>query len=247
MSGPMRSLGYVIGVDLGARVDSTAIVIVEKLRPVSPEAEKADTWPTPYRVPVAETHFRIRELGRLPLGVSYMTAARAIADVVHNVNCADVDHPPRLFLDATGVGAPVVDSLEGFLPSGVRAMRVLWTGGERLKQVGRELHVGKGWLVSRLQALIDVGRISVPDTEQAHQLLDELMSFEIQISDHGSVIAGARSGAHDDLVMSLALTILEDDSAGPSYRPGLPFNADRPLPNSGDDWQDLHSAPSTSW
>ncbi len=246
MSGPMRSLGFVIGVDLGTRQDHSAIVIVEKLRPISPEAEAADTWPTPYRVPVAETHFRIREFGRLPLGVSYMAAARAIADVVHNVNCADVDHPPRLFLDATGVGAPVVDSLEGFLPSGVRAMRVLWTGGERLRKVGGEYHVGKAWCVSRLQALIDVGRISVPDTEQAHQLLDELMAFEIRITDHGSVIAGARSGQHDDLVMSLALCVLEDGSAGPR-RASRPLNADRPLPMTDDPWMDLHAAPSTLW
>ena len=145
------------------------------------------------------------------------------------------------------MGAPVVDALEQFLPTGVQAIRVLWTGGDRIKRVGREYHVAKSWLVSRLQALIDTGRVQVPDSEQARQLLDELMAFEIKITDHGSVIAGARSGQHDDLVMSLALTILEDSSAGPAYRPGLPFNADRPLPNSGDDWQDLHSAPSTSW
>lgn len=67
-----------------------------------------------------------------------MTAARAIAAVVHNVNCYDPDHPPRLFLDATGVGVPVVDSLKAFLPTGVRAMRVLWTGGERMRKVNGE-------------------------------------------------------------------------------------------------------------
>jgi len=243
----MRALGFVCGVDLGTRQDHSAIVLVEKMTPAAPEAESADTWPSPYRVPTSETHFRVRELGRLPLATSYTTAARSIADVIHNLNVYDPDHPPRLFLDTTGVGAPVVDALEQFLPTGVKAIRVLWTAGERLRRVNGEYHVGKAWLVSRLQALIDVGRISVPDTEQAHQWLDELMSFEIQITDHGSVIAGARSGQHDDLVMSLALTILEDSSAGPAYRPGLPFNADRPLPNSGDDWQDLHSAPSTSW
>jgi len=74
MSGTMRSLGFVAGVDLGARQDHSAIVIVEKIKPVAPEAESADTWPSPYRVPAAETHFRVRELGRLPLGTSYTTA-----------------------------------------------------------------------------------------------------------------------------------------------------------------------------
>ncbi|MBA2366949.1 MAG: hypothetical protein H0V77_10930 [Actinobacteria bacterium] len=34
----MRSLGFVAGVDLGARQDHSAIVIVEKMKPVAPEA-----------------------------------------------------------------------------------------------------------------------------------------------------------------------------------------------------------------
>jgi hypothetical protein len=58
MSGTMRSLGFVAGVDLGARQDHSAIVIVEKIKPVAPEAEPADTWPSPYRVPAAETSAR---------------------------------------------------------------------------------------------------------------------------------------------------------------------------------------------
>lgn len=56
-----ESKGYVIGVDLGQRQDFTAIVIVEKLRSVSPEAEPTESWSMDYKVPRPETKFRVRE------------------------------------------------------------------------------------------------------------------------------------------------------------------------------------------
>lgn len=186
----------------------------------------------------------VRELGRLPLGTNYETAAKEIASVVHNVNCADYDHPPRLVIDSTGVGDPVVDSLQRFLPTSVTATRVWWTSGSKRRRVGREMHVGKGWLVSRLQALIDTHRVEVPDTPEAQMLLEELMSFEVRITDHGAVVASAKGNAHDDLVMSLALCVLEDSSPAPSYRP-LPPSPYRS--QIEEDFEYLHRAPPTLW
>lgn len=229
-----KSLGFTIGLDLGQRVDQTADVVCEKLLPVAPESDTS-TWPSEYRVPFPEIIFVVRELGRLPLGTDYVSAARAEAEVCHNVNCADYDHAPRLFVDATGIGGPVIDSLERFLPTGVTAVRVLWTSGAKLNRVGREWHVGKGRIVSRLQALIDTGRIQVPSTPEAQALLDELTSFEIKITDSGTVVASAKSGAHDDLVMSLALCVIEDDAPRIAYHRNLTWKPQ-------DDWADLHSS-----
>jgi hypothetical protein len=52
-------------------------------------------------------------------------------------------------------------------------------------RVGRELHAGKGWVVSRLQALLDTGRIQVPDAPEAQVRLDQPMSCEVRITDSG--------------------------------------------------------------
>lgn len=225
-------MSFVIGADPGKRQDFTAVVIVERVKTQSPEAEPADTWRTPYRVPTPETRFICRELGRLPLGTSHEASARSIASVVHNVNCYDPDHTPQLVVDATGIGEPILDSMEQYLPTNVTATRVWWTSGEKMRRQGRQLMVGKAWLVSRLQALVDTHRIEVPDTPQATQLLNELMSYEIKVTDSGTMIAGARSGAHDDLAMALALCVLEDDSPAPKACP--------PLMYQEDDWTSLH-------
>lgn len=237
-----RSRGLVIGLDLGQRVDATAIVIVEKLLPVGLETDTS-TWPSDYKVPTPEIIFRVRELGRLPLGTDYVTVAKQAAEVVHNVNCADLEHAPRFFADATGVGSPVVDALDRFMPTGVTAVRVQWSSGAKVVRNGREVTVGKGWIVSRLQALLDTGRLQVPDTPEATALLDELMSFQITISETGTVKAGAKSGKHDDLVMALALCVIEDDSPQIAY--GGPVSDPlEPTYNPGQDWEDLHRAPS---
>ncbi|MGI8519185.1 MAG: hypothetical protein ACR2MC_01010 [Actinomycetota bacterium] len=61
----------------------------------------------------------------------------------------------------------------------------------------------------------------------------------IHVSCGGSVIAGARSGQHDDLVMGLALCVLEDDS------PGIHYGG--PVLYPTDDWEDLHRMPPGQW
>lgn len=75
----------------------------------------------------------------------------------------------------------------------------------------RELRLGKLHLVSTLQALLQQGRIGLPKTDEARQLAEELMDFELRVSDNANLISGAfRTGAHDDLVVALGLSCLDD-------------------------------------
>lgn len=59
------------------------------------------------------------------------------------------------------------------------------------------------------------------------------MSFEVRITDSGAVVASAKTGKHDDLVMALALCVLEDDAPRVRYSSPLSYRPD-------DDWEDLH-------
>ena len=93
------------GVDVGQKVDPTAIALAETETRTSPEGRE-------------EVHFTIRYLQRLPLGTSYVEVARRLTEIVANLReqarrdgrTVDVAGH-RVFLDATGVGKPVADLL----------------------------------------------------------------------------------------------------------------------------------------
>lgn len=85
------------------------------------------------------------------------------------------------------------------------------TGSERVERHGREIRLGKLHLVSNLQALFQQGLIGLPETKEARQLAEELLDFELRVNENANLLSGAfRTGAHDDLVVALGLSVLED-------------------------------------
>jgi hypothetical protein len=183
-----------VGVDIGQRIDPTAIVVAEA---------------------PAEAHgaFVVRHLERLSLGTPYPRVAERVAEVAHQLEERARGSDLWLVLDATGVGRPVVDLVrEALGKTRFRVSAATFTATDRLEGGSRskELKVGKAWLVSRLQALLQTGRIHLPETAEARALASELTTYEIRVSDHASVLAGAfKTGAHDDLVTALGLAVLE--------------------------------------
>ncbi len=81
----------------------------------------------------------------------------------------------------------------------------------RSARSGREIRLGKLHLVSTLQALLQQARIGLPRTAEAERLAEELMDFELRVNENANLISGAfRTGAHDDLVVALGLSCLDD-------------------------------------
>jgi hypothetical protein len=69
-----------------------------------------------------------------------------------------------------------------------------------------ELRLPKALLVSRLQVLLQSGRIHLPQTQEAAALVDELLAYEIRVDEAAQATFGAfRVGAHDDLATALGL------------------------------------------
>jgi hypothetical protein len=110
-----------------------------------------------------------------------------------------------LFVDATGVGAPVVDLLNA---SGVRPVAVYFTHGDRRTVERGQITLGKAWLVSRLQSLLQTGRLHPPKTAEAEVLARELLDYEIRVDQNANDTYGAfKVGSHDDLVTALGLAV----------------------------------------
>ena len=155
-----------IGVDVGQKVDPTAIAVVEAKR-------RGEEWA-----------FLTRHLERLPLGTPFKDVAVRTSEVVAGVRDrirADVA-PPRgrlergapitVNVDATGVGAPIIEMIKERLPNrracAVRA--VYFTHGDRLTRREDGHSLGKAYLVSRMQSLLQLGRIEMPRTWDAEEL-----------------------------------------------------------------------------
>ena len=87
---------------------------------------RAESRPVGERV---EVHFLIRHLERLPLGTPYPRVAQRVARITGQVR-ARTGESPTIYMDATGVGQPVLDILRAEIPGG-RLVGVYFTHGDR--------------------------------------------------------------------------------------------------------------------
>ena len=189
-----------IGVDLGQKLDPTAIVVVEiqPRLPRDPEMRKRYA---------GEPHFVVRALQRLELGTPYPAIVRRLVDIVGRLQASGLQ--PDVWVDATGLGQPVVDLLQN---NGLSVHPVYLNGSDQLVRGkwGR-VDLGKCFMVSRLQVLLQTERLHLPNTAEAAVLVEELLNYEIRINDNANAQFGAfRVGAHDDLATALGLACSED-------------------------------------
>ncbi len=241
---PPLPVTLVAGLDIGQKVDPSAICVAEQ------SGDPAT--------------FVVRYLGRPALGTPFPRVATRVIEVVRNAvtqarrprSATPVTHPDlpdgwlltggwdftvsvTLTVDITGLGAPVFELIERELADhgeqDTLAYRCTLVGasfthGDRLTRSGGGISVGKAYLVSRLQSLIqsDPPRLALPRTGEAEVLRQELLTYEIRVSEAANDRYGAfKVGTHDDLVTALGLAVLEEHHGQPSYQSGG-FSRSRP-------------------
>ena len=189
-----------IGIDIGQKVDPTCVAVVEL-------QERPDG-----------NHWVCRFLERQPLGTSYVAMAQRLGEIIRGVernipyfdpetgNLMQPEVYLESYVDATGVGQPVVDVLS---ESGLDVTPVYFTHGDRRTVVDGQVLLGKAWLVSRLKTLFQQERIHLPPHHpEAEAMARELEDYEIRVSEDANDRYGAfRVGAHDDLVTALGLAV----------------------------------------
>lgn len=120
----------------------------------------------------------------------------------------------KLVIDATGVGRPVCDM---FSAAGMSFVAVTITGGNvTIAKPDGSYHVCKTDLVSVMQSLLQSGRIkfakALPEVEV---LQKELLNFQVKVTDAANAQFGTwREGAHDDMVLSVALAAWYGERCG---------------------------------
>ena len=174
---------FYIGLDLGQKKDYSAIAVLERIDRVKP-----------YRGLVME-QLLLRHAERLPLGTPYPKVVDRVREIVRSdalrANCA-------LAVDATGVGAPVVDMLRA-ARLGCDLTPVTITGGEA---EGSNYRVPKRDLIAGLQVLLENGELKIARMRETARLVKELT--DVRMLSRGRIGAEGE-GEHDDLVIALAL------------------------------------------
>lgn len=202
----------VMGCDLGQRQDPTALAVVEHDEREYPVESRmipiGGATLVEEQPPRREMHYVVRHLERLPLMTSYPDVAKRVAKMAGDVQARSGGRTPRLYVDATGVGTPVVDSLkQARVPASIRP--VFFNHGDKFTSHDGEYRMGKAFLVSRLQVLLQNRQLHLPETAEARALHSELLDYEIHIDERGSDTYGAfRVGRHDDLCTAVGLAIL---------------------------------------
>ena len=188
--------------------------------------------------PDYETTYTARHIDRVPLGTGYISVAEHLVKLAEQLverrtqEILDEElregsrflEPKRyrrwaesgvwFLLDVTGVGRPVVDDIfrprMSHLSCSITA--VTFRAGETSTVTPgvREGSMGKAFMVSRLQALLQSQRIRLPDTPEARALTAELLSYEIKVNTNANLELGAPTGKHDDLATALGLACLLD-------------------------------------
>ena len=143
---------------------------------------------------------RVRYLERLPLGTPYARVVLRMGELLRDPQMAGVS---RLTVDATGVGAPVVEMLRG-ARLGVTVTAVTITGGAAAHGVGENWSVPKRDLMAGLVVLLEQGQLKIP------RGLRESASLMRELSNWGTV-------EHDDLVVALALACWRTKRAVPVF------------------------------
>jgi hypothetical protein len=191
---------FYLGLDLGRQSDHSALAVVERRERV---------WGRP---PLnANEPLWVRHVERVPLGTRYPA-------VVERVRAAVQDRELRgrcaLAVDATGVGAPVVDMLRAAgLGCGVEAVTI--TGGDReTERPGagygeRWWNVPKRDLIAGVQLGMEREELKIArGLRESGVLVAELLDLRMTLRGTGRVRLGADGhGEHDDLAIAVALAV----------------------------------------
>jgi hypothetical protein len=160
---------YFVGLDLGQKTDHSALAVVERGGCRSDE-------------------ILVRYVERIPLKTPYPKVVERVREIVQK---EPLHGKCSLAVDATGVGAPVVDMLKS-ARLGCDLTAVTITGGERAS----DDVVPKRDLIAGLQVLLETGKLRVGRLRESAWLKTELLDMRTSLR-------GTRE--HDDLVIALAL------------------------------------------
>jgi hypothetical protein len=114
-------------------------------------------------------------------------------------------------MNATGQGEALVDLVAKCWAGEPPVAVYLMHGDQRIQESYRKIRLGKAWLVTRLQTLLQTGCLHLPRIPEGEQLAEDLLNYQIKVDESANDRNGAfQVGRHDDLVTALGLAVQTD-------------------------------------
>jgi len=195
---------HALGLDLGQVNDPSALTVVRELTPYRKKKERKRPMGPSLKVTkeTGRSRFAVVWIERFELGTPYTE----IVDRVTHVQSYPPDDHVHLVMDATGVGAPVVDM---FKEKGAAPKQITFTGGQRVQSDLDRHSVPKKDLATTIQTLLQTGRLKIAEElPHAETLVREMKTFRVKIADSGHArFEHASESDTDDILMSLACAL----------------------------------------
>ncbi len=194
-----------VGLDLGKLKDYTAAAIIRRSLAVNSATgfpERSSLGRPCYR-------FDVAAIRRYALGTSYTAI---VAHIVAQLRRPELGPSVKLVIDGTGCGVAVCEMFRrALVPYAARIEdhSVTITSGRVVTVVGQRMwNVAKIQPVGAIREALESHRLKMPaGLEHADLLKRELMDFQVTITDSANETFSAREGAHDDLVLAVALPV----------------------------------------
>lgn len=195
---------YCIGLDLGQRLDYSALVVLERVV-ITERVRNLVTYGFDV---TEELRLGVVHTERIPLETPYPQVAARAAAVAKN--CASLGKC-LMGVDVTGAGAPVWDMLREQDVGKCWMLPVLMTGGEQGRWANQRYLVPKQDLVAGVVRVLEEGRLYTAAGLDVNDLVREMRGFGVKLSAGGHE---SFEGKKDDLVMALCLAVWASGMAG---------------------------------
>ncbi|MEJ7862363.1 MAG: hypothetical protein WKF90_12100 [Pyrinomonadaceae bacterium] len=195
-----------LGLDLGQAQDFSALAIIQCVRTITSEYNLPG-WGDAVKTKHKVEQLHCIHLERWRLRTSYPSIVADVVELTNNLDApASPDLKPVLAIDATGVGAPVVDLFKRERIN-AQLVPIQIVGGANGSKENGMTRVPKRDLVSVVQVGLQNRTLKIASgLDLAETLSRELQNFSVKITDAANDVYGAwREGTHDDLVLALAL------------------------------------------
>ena len=184
---------YFLGLDIGQAHEMSALAILER-RTKTDEDEKL---------------FHCRHLKRWQQRTPYPAIIEEVGRLIASDELRAGNEQPGLAVDATGVGAPLVQLIRRAQMK-ARLWPVLITAGDIVGHESGFWRVPKRELASNVQLALQSERLKIaPELKEAATLTREMMGFQVKVTLDASQdsYAAWREGADDDLVLAVAVAL----------------------------------------
>lgn len=148
---------------------------------------------------------QVRRIERIPAGSTLSEIARSSKKIIDRASIKTLEYS-QVYIDLTGFGTPGLEYMQRLIFCG-HLTPVHFHHGDQLRQQHPNVHIGKAYLVTRYQLLLQSGRLHLPSTAEVRLLAQELQEDQLHDPTGNDYYGAFAVGTRDELVTALGMAV----------------------------------------